>query len=65
VPLWVQAVKSGQYDIACAELCGLGHYRMRGFLTVESPDAFSAWIAQLQAEQFPPPAPAALTEPTS
>ena len=65
VPLWVQAVKSGQYDIACAELCGLGHYRMRGFLTVESPDAFNAWIAQLQAEQFPPPAPAALTEPAS
>ena len=65
VPLWVQPVKSGQYDIACAELCGLGHYRMRGFLTVESPDAFNAWIAQLQAEQFPPPAPAALTEPAS
>jgi cytochrome c oxidase subunit 2 len=49
--LWVQAVKTGQFDIACAELCGLGHYRMRGFLTVESPAAFEAWLAQTLAEQ--------------
>ncbi len=25
-----------RWEIACAQLCGLGHYRMRGFLTVES-----------------------------
>ena len=25
-----------QYEIACAQLCGLGHYRMRGFVTVQS-----------------------------
>lgn len=33
------------YEIACAELCGLGHYRMRGFVTVETPEEFEAWLA--------------------
>lgn len=34
-----------QYEIACAQLCGLGHYRMRGFLTVQEPEEFEAWLA--------------------
>ena len=29
-----------QYEIACAQLCGLGHFRMRGFVTVLPPDEF-------------------------
>ena len=49
--LWLEATKPGQFEIICAELCGLGHYRMRGFLTIESPEAFQAWLTQQQAEQ--------------
>jgi cytochrome c oxidase subunit 2 len=49
--IWLQATKAGQFEIACAELCGLGHYRMRGFLTTESPEDFQAWLATTQAEQ--------------
>ena len=49
--LWVSPTKIGNYEIACAELCGLGHYRMRGFLTVESDDAFAAWLAEALKEQ--------------
>jgi cytochrome c oxidase subunit 2 len=33
-----------QYEIACAQLCGLGHYRMRGFVTVLSPEDFKKWM---------------------
>jgi cytochrome c oxidase subunit II len=33
-----------QYEIACAQLCGLGHYRMRGFVTVLSADEFKTWM---------------------
>lgn len=40
-----EAAKTGVYDIVCAELCGLGHYRMAGKLTVESADRFAAWLA--------------------
>jgi cytochrome c oxidase subunit 2 len=43
--IWFQATKTGQFEIACAELCGIGHYRMRGYLTIESPDAFQTWLA--------------------
>jgi cytochrome c oxidase subunit 2 len=33
-----------QYEIACAQLCGLGHARMRGFVTVQTPDEFQKWL---------------------
>jgi cytochrome c oxidase subunit 2 len=49
--LWVAATKTGNFEIACAELCGLGHYRMRGFLTIEPPAAFQLWLAQQLAQQ--------------
>ena len=49
--LWVKPMKAGQYEIACAELCGLGHYRMRGFLVIESPEAFQGWLAEQLTEQ--------------
>jgi cytochrome c oxidase subunit 2 len=32
------------FEIACAQLCGLGHYRMRGFLTVLKPEEYRAWL---------------------
>lgn len=43
-----------QYEIACAQLCGLGHARMRGFVTVESTEEFQTWLAeQLEAQGDP------------
>jgi cytochrome c oxidase subunit II len=59
---WFTATKSGAYEIACAELCGLGHYRMRGFLTVHPPEEFDAWYAAeiaKKAKQLTPPVVAA------
>jgi cytochrome c oxidase subunit 2 len=44
VPLWFTPRKTGEYEIACAQLCGLGHYRMRGFVTVQTADEFQAWL---------------------
>ncbi len=32
------------YEIACAQLCGNSHYSMRGFLTIETPEEFQAWL---------------------
>ncbi len=42
--LWFEATKEGKYEIACAELCGLGHYKMRGNLEVLSKEAYQAWV---------------------
>jgi cytochrome c oxidase subunit 2 len=44
--VWFRANKTGVYDIVCAELCGWGHYKMRGRLTVESRADFDRWLAQ-------------------
>ena len=46
IEFWFEATRPGQYEIACAELCGLGHYRMRGRVTVEPQAAFDAWLRE-------------------
>jgi cytochrome c oxidase subunit II len=47
-----------QYEIACAQLCGLGHAHMRGFVTVLGADEFQKWLddkvkESLEAESNP------------
>ena len=37
-----EAKKTGVFDIACAQHCGLGHYRMRGTMTVDNATKESA-----------------------
>jgi len=56
IPVWFiptvttaeMRIKTGnpqfQYEIACAQLCGLGHYRMRGFVTVQTAEEFQKWM---------------------
>ena len=39
---------SGDYQIACAEMCGTYHYRMAAKLKVYSPDAFNKWMAEAE-----------------
>ena len=34
------------YEIACAQLCGLGHYRMRGYVTIDTEDEYNTWLAE-------------------
>ncbi|HVR85435.1 MAG TPA: cytochrome c oxidase subunit II transmembrane domain-containing protein [Planctomycetota bacterium] len=45
----------GIFEIACAELCGMGHYTMRGFLYVEPPAAFEAWLKSEVEDASEPP----------
>lgn len=45
IPVWFTPTLAGSFDIACSQLCGLGHYRMRGVITVEPPDRFATWLA--------------------
>src|SRR5581483_11328767 len=40
------------YEITCSQLCGLGHFRMRGFVTVQSAADFTKWFdEQLKEKQ--------------
>lgn len=45
VPLRFRVRRTGDFEIPCAELCGLGHYRMRGLLRVVALEDYEAWLA--------------------
>jgi cytochrome c oxidase subunit 2 len=57
IPVWFEATQTGHFELACAQLCGLGHYRMRADVLVDSPEDYAKW----ETENAPPPqeAPAA------
>lgn len=42
---WFTPAQPGKWNIACSQLCGLGHYRMRGEYAVLTPDAWDKWLA--------------------
>jgi cytochrome c oxidase subunit II len=43
IPVWFEPTTVGTYALGCAELCGNGHYRMRGTVTVYDADEFDRW----------------------
>ena len=46
IRVWFQPTKTGEYELGCAELCGLGHYRMRAVVTVHTQEDYDRWVAQ-------------------
>jgi cytochrome c oxidase subunit 2 len=46
IPVWFVPNRIGDYEIACSQLCGLGHYRMRGFVNIKSAADFQAFLDQ-------------------
>jgi cytochrome c oxidase subunit 2 len=44
--LEVHATPDTPMEIACAQLCGLGHYRMRGTVTILSGEEYEDWLAE-------------------
>jgi len=45
------ANKTGRYEIVCTQLCGLGHYNMKAYLTVMTQDDFDSWLKKQAALQ--------------
>jgi cytochrome c oxidase subunit 2 len=37
------------YEISCDQICGKGHYSMRGTVIVESQQEYDAWLAKQQS----------------
>jgi len=61
IPMWFRPIKTGTYEVVCGQLCGLGHYGMKGTLVVDTPADYQAWLkerAELAggAQNAPPPA---------
>src|ERR1700730_13018478 len=58
IPMWFKPIKTGTYEIICGQLCGLGHYGMKGTLVVDQPAEYQAWLkerAELAGTQTAPP----------
>jgi cytochrome c oxidase subunit 2 len=46
IDVWFNVTKPGTYELACAELCGFGHYTMRGQFIVHTPDDYERWVRE-------------------
>jgi cytochrome c oxidase subunit 2 len=44
--VWFEANRTGEFIIGCAELCGTGHTRMRGTLTVHDANGYQQWLSE-------------------
>jgi cytochrome c oxidase subunit 2 len=50
--MWFKVPEAGApVDIVCAELCGWGHYKMKGRATFQTRSEYSAWLEEKYAEQ--------------
>lgn len=44
IPVYFTPIQIADSDIGCAQLCGLGHYRMRGILKIRSQEDYDEWM---------------------
>jgi cytochrome c oxidase subunit II len=59
IPMWFKPIKTGTYEVICGQLCGLGHYSMKGTVVVDSPEDYQGWLkerAEMGGTQAAPPA---------
>jgi cytochrome c oxidase subunit II len=56
IPVWFIPNRIGEYEITCSQLCGLGHFRMRGFVTIQSAADYQKWFDDQEKELHPAPA---------
>jgi len=52
-PVWFTPTMTGRWEIACSQLCGLAHYRMKAFYTIHTPEEYQAWLAEEAAALQP------------
>jgi len=45
------ATQVGRYEIVCTQLCGLGHYNMKAYLSVLSQEDYDGWLKKQAALQ--------------
>jgi cytochrome c oxidase subunit 2 len=55
MPVWFTPTRVGEYEITCSQLCGLGHFRMRGFVNIQSQADFDKWMADQIKEKTATP----------
>jgi cytochrome c oxidase subunit 2 len=49
IPVWFEANQTGEFQVGCAQLCGLGHYEMKADLVIHTPEDFQEWLDEEHA----------------
>ena len=49
IDVWFQPTQTGEFELACAELCGHGHYDMGARVIVHTQEEYDAWAAERAA----------------
>ncbi len=72
IPTWFKPVRTGEYEIVCGQLCGYGHYAMKGLIVVDTEEDYKKWYegqlsltAGLRTPAPEAPAPAAPAAPAT
>src|SRR5438105_3592152 len=65
IPMWFKAIKPGSYEVVCGQLCGLGHYGMKGMLVVDNPPDYQAWLKERMELSGPQTTPAPAEHPAA
>ncbi len=63
IPMWFKPIKTGTFEVVCGQLCGLGHYSMKGSLVVDTPADYQAWLKEKVELSGGQSAPAPLARP--
>ena len=50
IPVWFTPIMTGDWEINCSQLCGLGHFRMRGAYSIKSQADFDTWMKEQVTE---------------
>ena len=57
--VWFQATRTGEFQLACNQLCGTGHYNMKAPIRVVTEEEFQKWLTPRQqknaAQALPAP----------
>ena len=43
---WFTPTRTGEFEVLCAELCGVGHGEMRGYVLVDEEADYQTWLAE-------------------
>ena len=53
IPVWFRPIKTGEWEVVCAQLCGGGHYAMKAMMTIEKQADFDRWFKETSDLQHP------------
>lgn len=57
IPMWFKPIKTGTFEVVCGQLCGFGHYSMKGSVVVDEPAEYQTWLKEVTELSKTAPAP--------